>query len=150
MTASDAYNIACVAPYRSNCPEPTGPDFDFGSSAILVDLLDGKRALIAGQKSGMVHALDPDHDGAILWQRSVGQGGTSGGMQWGSAADDENIYVAVSDVRLEAVPPGTPGGQKPIFGGGAAEDGSARGRRPLCFAARDRRDRLAHAAPGLQ
>ena len=26
MTASDAYNIACVAPYRSNCPEPTGPD----------------------------------------------------------------------------------------------------------------------------
>ena len=119
MTASDAYNIACVAPYRSNCPEPTGPDFDFGSSAILVDLLDGKRALIAGQKSGMVHALDPDHDGAILWQRSVGQGGTSGGVQWGSAADDENIYVAVSDVRLEAVPPGTPGGQKPIFGGGA-------------------------------
>jgi polyvinyl alcohol dehydrogenase (cytochrome) len=69
MTEADAYNVACTAQYRMNCPGAKGPDFDFGSSAILVDLAGGKRALIAGQKSGMVHALDPDRDGAILWQR---------------------------------------------------------------------------------
>jgi polyvinyl alcohol dehydrogenase (cytochrome) len=119
MTAGDAFNVACVAPYRSNCPDNTGPDFDFGSSAMLVDLPDGRRALIAGQKSGWVYALDPDHDGAVIWQRRLGRGSTLGGVQWGSAADDDNIYVAVSDVGLEPVPPGTPGSQKSIFGGGA-------------------------------
>ena len=117
MTEGDAYNIACTSQYRANCPDKKGPDFDFGSSAILVDLGDGKRALIAGQKSGMVHALDPDHAGAILWQRRVGQGSTLGGVQWGMAVDDENLYVAVSDIGLERVAPGTPGAQKTVMGG---------------------------------
>lgn len=101
MTEGDAYNMACSGQYRSNCPGTKGPDFDFGSPPILVDLPDGRRALIAGQKSGMVHALDPDRDGAILWQRRVGQGSTLGGVQWGSAADDANVYVAVSDVGMK-------------------------------------------------
>ena len=112
----DAYNTACNSQYRSNCPGTKGPDFDFGSSPILVDLPDGRRALIAGQKSGMVHALDPDRDGAILWQRRVGLGSALGGVQWGSAADEANVYVAVSDVGIKAVPPATAGGQKSIFG----------------------------------
>ena len=116
MTEADAYNVACTAQYRMNCPGAKGPDFDFGSSAILVDLAGGKRALIAGQKSGMVHALDPDRDGAILWQRRVGRGSALGGVQWGMAADDENVYVAVSDVGMRAVPPGTAGAQKSVFG----------------------------------
>jgi polyvinyl alcohol dehydrogenase (cytochrome) len=118
MTERDAFNIACTAQYRSNCPDAKGPDFDFGSSAILVDLPEGKRALIAGQKSGMVHALDPDHDGAVLWQRRLSPGGMLGGVQWGMATDDENIYVAVSDVSLQRVATGTPGGQKSVFGPG--------------------------------
>jgi len=116
MTEGDAYNVACTSQYRSNCPDKTGPDFDFGSSAILVDLPEGKRALIAGQKSGMVHALDPDHDGAVLWQRRLGRGSTLGGVQWGMAADDANVYVAVSDVSQQRVAPGTPGAQKSVFG----------------------------------
>jgi polyvinyl alcohol dehydrogenase (cytochrome) len=116
MTEGDAYNVACTSQYRSNCPDKTGPDFDFGSSAILVDLPEGKRALIAGQKSGMVHALDPDHDGAILWQRRVGRGSALGGVQWGMAADDTNIYVAVSDVGQQRVAPGTPGAQRSVYG----------------------------------
>jgi glucose dehydrogenase len=72
MTEGDAYNVACTSQYRANCPDKKGPDFDFGSSAILVALADGKRALIAGQKSGMVHALDPDHDA-----RSCGSAGSA-------------------------------------------------------------------------
>lgn len=117
MTEGDTYNLACNGdtPGR-NCPPQKGGDFDFGSSPILVDLPDGRRALIAGQKSGTVHAIDPDRDGAILWQRTIGRGSTLGGIQWGSAADATNVYVALSDVGIKAVPPGTAGAQSSRFG----------------------------------
>lgn len=84
---------------------------DFGSSATLVSLSNGKRALVAGQKSGVVTAVDPDRDGAILWQTRVGHGGPLGGVQWGPAVDNTKIYVAVSDTSLRIVPSGTPGSQ---------------------------------------
>ena len=100
FTEGDAYNMACN-PRASgeNCPEADGPDFDFGSSPILAELQDGKRILVAGQKSGVVHALDPDRDGAIVWQRRAGEGGKLGGIQFGPAVDSVNAYVAVSDYR---------------------------------------------------
>jgi len=94
----DAWNVACLQQDRTNCPEDAGPDYDFGSSAILVDLGNGRRALVAGQKSGMVHALDPDREGEILWQVRAGRGGVVGGIEWGPAADDKNLYVAISDI----------------------------------------------------
>ena len=117
-TAGDTYNIACDLPaqYKLNCPQSAGPDHDFGSSAILVDLPKGKRALIAGQKSGFLHAIDPDDNGAILWQQRLSQGGKSGGIQWGSATDGQNVYVAVSDVAQKAVAPGAPGAQPTLLG----------------------------------
>jgi polyvinyl alcohol dehydrogenase (cytochrome) len=101
LTAGDAFNNDCLRPpaVRDNCPDGNGPDFDFGSSPILVDLPNGRRALIAGQKSGVVHAVDPDRRGEILWQTRVGKGGRLGGVQWGSAADTKNVYVALSDVK---------------------------------------------------
>jgi polyvinyl alcohol dehydrogenase (cytochrome) len=95
LTEGDAYNLGC--PTGDNCPESKGPDFDFGCSPNLVDLPNGKRALIAGQKSGMVHALDPDQQGELLWSVRVGKGGPLGGVQWGNASDSQNVYVAVSD-----------------------------------------------------
>lgn len=118
MTAGDAYTIDCSSPAnaRTNCPDANGPDFDFGSSPILVNLPNGRRALIAGQKSGMVHAIDPDNKGEALWQRRIGHGGSLGGVQWGSAVDAKNVYVALSDVRVQPVPEGTPGAQKSVFG----------------------------------
>ena len=91
-----------ACPSGDNCPEAKGPDFDFGSSPILVDLPNGKRALVAGQKSGMVHAVDPDQQGEVLWQTRVGKGGAMGGVQWGSAADGKNVYVALSDFSFGA------------------------------------------------
>ena len=110
ITSGDAFNVACPGK-GPNCPAAKGPDFDFGSSAILVTLPNGKRALIAGQKSGVVTAVDPDQAGAILWQTRVGHGGPLGGVQWGSAADDTKIYAAVSDTSLHIVASGTPGSQ---------------------------------------
>ena len=96
---------------RANCPESRGPDFDFGSSAILVELPDGKRALIGGQKSGVVTAIDPDRRGEIIWQKREGGGGSLGGVQRGSATDGTKIYVAVSDAKVGVVAAGTPGAQ---------------------------------------
>jgi polyvinyl alcohol dehydrogenase (cytochrome) len=94
----DAYVSACRLEDKTNCPEAKGPDFDFAASPILVSLGNGRRALVAGHKSGNVYAVDPDREGARLWETRVGEGGSMGGVQWGSAADAQNVYVALSDL----------------------------------------------------
>jgi polyvinyl alcohol dehydrogenase (cytochrome) len=127
MTAGDAFNLACGSPDPNNCPESQGPDFDFGSSPILVDLPNGKRALVAGQKSGVVHAVDPDQQGEVLWQTRIGKGGAIGGIQWGQAVDEQNVYVALSDVRMEFVAGPARGANKTVFGGFAALNPKAGG-----------------------
>ena len=96
VTKGDAYNGGCGAG-TAQCPPEKGPDFDFGSPAILTKRPDGRDVLVAGQKSGIVFAFDPDADGRILWQTRIGQGGTGGGIQWGMASDGRNIYAAVAD-----------------------------------------------------
>ena len=60
LTSNDAFNNGCSMPIPGNCPATHGPDYDFGQPPILVHLRGGKRALVIGQKSGMVHAIDPD------------------------------------------------------------------------------------------
>jgi polyvinyl alcohol dehydrogenase (cytochrome) len=114
-TTEDAYNLACVRTERANCPQANGPDYDFGSSAILTVLPGGKRALIGAQKSGMVTAVDPDRSGEIIWQKKVGRGGKLGGVQWGVATDESTVYVAVSDLKLNAVGLGVSGAQTSPF-----------------------------------
>ena len=69
-----------------------------------MSLAGGRRALVAGQKSGVVHALDPDHDGALLWQTRVGKGGKLGGVQWGLAADDRQAVRADPNLTHPADP----------------------------------------------
>jgi polyvinyl alcohol dehydrogenase (cytochrome) len=123
FTQGDAYNGACNSRTQANCPAEDGPDFDFGQPPILVQLGGGKRALVIGQKSGMVHAIDPDAEGKILWQTRAGAGGLLGGSQWGSAVDSQRIYVAISDVVLHSVvDAAAPGGHRialdPKKGGG--------------------------------
>lgn len=118
MTEKDAYTSACRIPDRTNCPESNGPDFDFSSGPILVTLANGKRALVAGQKSGLVHAIDPDNQGELLWSVRVGQGGTNGGVQWGSATDGANVYVALADLGRVVVPYSLSTDVDPKRGGG--------------------------------
>ena len=98
-TANDSFVTSCLSA-GTNCPESDGPDHDFGQSPILVSMRSGQRVLVVGQKSGVVHALDPDQEGQILWQTRVGKGGPLGGIMWGSAADQDHVYVANSDVRF--------------------------------------------------
>ena len=97
VTANDAFNSACVTGVNGpNCPEGSGPDFDFGSSVIL-SKTPTRDLLLAGQKSGMVYALDPDRKGEVVWQTRVAKGGVIGGIQWGMASDGQNLYAATSD-----------------------------------------------------
>jgi polyvinyl alcohol dehydrogenase (cytochrome) len=100
VTPGDVFSGACSG---GKCP---GPDYDFGSSVLLDKLPNGRDVLLAGQKSGVVYALDPDRKGEILWQTRVGKGGTNGGVQWGMASDGQKVYAAVSDLVRKA-PPGT-------------------------------------------
>jgi polyvinyl alcohol dehydrogenase (cytochrome) len=94
-----------------NCPPNRGPDYDFGSSALLLHGANGKDVVVAGQKSGVVYALDPDNKGEILWQTRVGKGSTNGGVEWGMASDGQLIYAAVSDAAPE---PGKLGTATPV------------------------------------
>ena len=104
FTKGDAFTLACL-PGRdpTNCPEAKGPDVDFASSAQLVSLTDGHRLLVAGQKSGWVHAVDPDRGGQIVWQYRAGRGGLLGGIQWGPAIDTGKVYLALSDIGFRRV-----------------------------------------------
>ncbi len=91
LTPGDAFNGSCAG--NPGC----GPDFDFGSSVMLVKT-GTKSVLVAGQKSGVVYGLDPDNKGEVLWQLRVGKGSTNGGVEWGMASDGQYAYAAVSDV----------------------------------------------------
>jgi polyvinyl alcohol dehydrogenase (cytochrome) len=97
----DDWNVDCIygLPQCPKNPGP-GPDYDFGSGPNEITYWDARRGLAtiigAGQKSGIYYALDPD-TGATLWQTQVGPGSSLGGMEWGSASDGKNIYVAISN-----------------------------------------------------
>jgi polyvinyl alcohol dehydrogenase (cytochrome) len=95
VTSDDVFNEG---------PLISGRDFDFGQPPILVGLANGRRALVLGQKSGIASALDPDREGEILWQTRLGKGGALGGIEWGSAADGQNMYAAVSDQTVTGIP----------------------------------------------
>jgi len=98
-TPGDAYNSSCGTD-KQNCPDEDGPDYDFGSSAILTQLPGGRDILLAGQKSGMVYALDPDKKGELLWEVRIASRapnvGPSVGVQWGMSTDGQNVYAATS------------------------------------------------------
>jgi polyvinyl alcohol dehydrogenase (cytochrome) len=72
----------------------------FQSSPILRTLSTGNQILLAGQMSGVVYGLDPDHGGEVLWQAKAGAGG---GIAWGTAADHRNLYVAASGLLSQPV-----------------------------------------------
>ena len=99
LTANDVYISNCRAG-NPNCPEKNGPDFDFGSPPMLVRTSAGRDLIVVGQKSGIGWALDPENRGEVVWEYRAGRGGVLGGIEWGSAADGERAYFAVSDITL--------------------------------------------------
>jgi polyvinyl alcohol dehydrogenase (cytochrome) len=98
-TPRDVWNMACGRRSGPNCPsaeESILRDWDFGGSAILTELSDGRELLLAGQKSGHLWALDPE-DGNLVWAQRRGQGGALGGNHWGIAIDGERVFLTISD-----------------------------------------------------
>jgi polyvinyl alcohol dehydrogenase (cytochrome) len=103
LTKSDAFNLGCSPTAPANCPAVAGPDFDFGQPPILVELRGNRRALVIAQKSGVVHAIDPDRRG-----RFYGRPALAREARWGAASGArrrtrENIYVAISDLGVGGV-----------------------------------------------
>lgn len=112
--ADDAFMGGCVGPNKSKaCPEKMGPDADIGNSPILRTLADGRRVLIAGTKGGDVFALDPDNHGKLLWRVSAKNAGKFGGIVWGGAADQENVYYGMGSGGMAALKMAT--GQRAWF-----------------------------------
>ena len=102
-TSEDAFLVGCTpGSTNANCPKDLGPDFDFGNAPILRNLPGGKRILVIGQKSGIAWGFDPDNGGKTVWQFKAGKGGALGGIEWGSAADEQAVYIPVSDVLAAA------------------------------------------------
>ena len=99
LRPNDQWNASCLGD-KTNCPEDEGPDFDFGASAMVVHLPNGHDAVLAGQKSGVLYALDPDKKGATMWEIRLGKGNALGGIEWGMAADEKKAYVAIADWDL--------------------------------------------------
>jgi polyvinyl alcohol dehydrogenase (cytochrome) len=89
----------------------------FNSAPVLRTLSSGNEILLAGQNSGVVYGLDPDHGGDILWQARLGApapasegatvgpapaaGAERGGIAWGSAADHRSLFVALSGLLAQ-------------------------------------------------
>ena len=100
VTPNDMWNGSCPETTKdhTNCAKLDAPDFDFAAPPILISNAKSD-LLIASQKSGLIYALDPDHEGKTVWEKRVSPGGTSGGIMFGSAVDDTHIYAGLSDAQ---------------------------------------------------
>ena len=96
--ANDTFNMACGrrGAAGANCPEPTGPDFDFGGSPMLVTLNDGTELVVAGQKSGDIWALNPDN-GELVWNIKIARGSALGGIHWGTTIVGDYVFATSND-----------------------------------------------------
>jgi polyvinyl alcohol dehydrogenase (cytochrome) len=98
-TEADIWNYACGRG-GANCTYPGvyhSPDFDFGGSALLARTPSGRELVVAGQKSGVVWALDPDRNGEVVWSNRIGRGAANGGIHWGIAFDGQRIFAPLND-----------------------------------------------------
>ncbi len=109
LTVADNWAMGCDIKNPNNpaCPETLGPDFDFSATPMLAKV--GSRELIVlPQKSATAYALDPDHNGEVVWIRGFGNGSGLGG-QWGGAVDGVNFYTGTNDFKTDK-----PGGMTAI------------------------------------
>lgn len=95
-TPNDIFLTGCMnVPDGPNCPPAysINKDWDFGAGLMLAQKPDGSELVVAGQKNGVVWALDPD-TGELVWNTKVGPGGAMGGIHWGMAYDGRRLFAA--------------------------------------------------------
>ena len=95
-TPGDSYMTGCNKA-GPNCPATNGPDYDFGSSAVLQTLADGRQVIVGGHKGGGVVLLDPDNKGALVWSTLLANQMVSakGDIVFGGAVDKTAGYYAM-------------------------------------------------------
>ena len=107
----DIWNGGCVGVFadpEEECPPENDSlegDRDIGSPIVLQTRKDGREILLAASKDGMLHALDPDREGEVIWETRVGRiihirGPSFGGVEHGIAADGERAYVPIADIDV--------------------------------------------------
>lgn len=100
----DAYLVACQFDKTENCPEEVGPDWDIPAPPILQTMADGQDVLIVCTKPGDVLSLNPDKQGKLNWRVNVARNDSGyGGMRWGGASDNENVYFGLTGGGLVAI-----------------------------------------------
>ena len=104
---NDAWLVGCAQEPNENCPKDLGPDYDFGAPPILHTLADGRRVLMAGNKSGQVFAHDPDANGKPLWKSTLVEKIGESEILFGGAADDQAGYFGLDNGSLAAIDPAT-------------------------------------------
>ena len=80
-----------------NCPDPEKlpDDIDLDVEAVMLHTLsDGRTILVVGQQTGRVHALDPDREGAVLWELYPGAEERAN-ITFGGATDGELAYFPI-------------------------------------------------------
>ncbi|HTQ99994.1 MAG TPA: PQQ-binding-like beta-propeller repeat protein [Candidatus Acidoferrum sp.] len=95
-TPNDIFLTGCMnQPDGPNCPPKTSvnKDWDFGAGMMLAKAPSGRDLVLAGQKTGVVWAIDPD-TGKPVWNTKVGGGGAMGGIHWGMAYDGKTLFAA--------------------------------------------------------
>ena len=97
-TPDDIFLTGCYIRHDGlNCPhEGRLLDHDFGASMVLAKRPDGHDVVLAGQKSGILYALDPDAQGKLLWKHSFGSGSPVGGIHWGLAYDGARVFTPMN------------------------------------------------------
>jgi polyvinyl alcohol dehydrogenase (cytochrome) len=113
-TANDIWTVACMRP---NAAADCGPDQDYGSPAMLVELPAGAElaqnvqsgtephpTLVAGQKSGVVRAFSR-LTGAQFWETALVDNTTEfgGKIIWGGASDGEKVYFGLGVGGIHAL-----------------------------------------------
>jgi outer membrane protein assembly factor BamB len=133
LTPLDAFNTACdpTAPASSkhNCPFTPGPDADFGMAPTFIPggsgTPYGRDTVVIGQKNGNLYAVSAQA-GRLFWSITTSPDGSAGGLVWGVAVDETQVYFTA--LNFNQVPfLLQPSGQNIInsaFGAASLKDGS--------------------------
>ena len=107
--SGDMWNSGCEAEAMFNEPDTHCPpmnkkrqgDREIGSPAVLKTLANGRDVLLIATKDGVLYSINPDREGAVLWQIRLGNFAAERGFIWsiehGFAVDDNHIYVPIAD-----------------------------------------------------
>lgn len=100
LSPLDSWTLACgVVGFNTRnkdvCPGTPGIDADFGMAPAFVPASKNtpheQDTVVVGQKNGNLYGLSAQA-GTVFWTTATGPDGTNGGLSWGIAVDDSQVY----------------------------------------------------------